>query len=314
MKFVTRGLILFVSASTATDSNIKQSLNIPNYDRYEDNFNNGFSEGALVLSPTPALVAHFSILLASKAEEDLCATDSVNELRLVRNSGRLTAGEVRVGEKTSLYYIYISFESEFMYIPGKDYDAIVGKLSIDPSLEIEKPIEFAASKVTSLPQIYVQFSKTQNSYVISPQAYSLCEPESVPEDKRKCILLIKRSKMDNHLILGRPFVNHVVSIINVGSTTPFYKMCIPKYLKTHVSASKSDRVVAMPWNANDYLMLVGLILLVIIVLLFFFGEQIRCWDRKRPRRSVPRSVQPAVVTANEQEEATQPLIINNTNA
>lgn len=273
-----------------------------------ESFINGFIDGGVAMVPHNDEGSIYSMQSALRMKVEECVEASIVNARLIRGSGRMTAGEVKVGDKEQeLVYLYLGMESEFLYIPGGDYDDIVRIIdekyfNMDPVA----PIILDRHLIPKLPNIEVQFSKSKVIWSIKPENYTWCKSKDPMVPASKCLLLVKKSKMDGHWNLGRPFLDGILTVASVGSTDPYVQLCYPRFGSNMSHYRTTDRVVGMPWTINDTLIVAGLVLLVLAILLYFYGDKMNCC-RKR-RRTANRTT--ASATGSASEGVTQPLIAN----
>lgn len=273
-----------------------------------DSFFNGFIDGGVAMVPDKDEGSIYSMQSARRMKVEECVEESIVNARLIRGSGRMTAGEVKVGDKEQeLVYLYLGMESEFLYIPGGDYDDIVRiidekYLNMDPVA----PIILDRHLIPKLPNIEVQLSKSKVIWRIKPENYTWCKSKDLTVPASKCLLLVKKSKMDGHWNLGRPFLNGILTVASVGSTGPYVQLCYPRFGSIMSHYRTTDRVVGMPWTINDILIVVGLFLFVLAILLFFYGDKMNCCRRRRGTAN--RTTASAAGSASEGD--TQTLIAN----
>ena len=286
MPAVIMKLALLVQIAVAAVPESPSPIDIPDYKDVEKSYKNDFIDGSLALLPTSS-GPRLTMGMPKTIDKKSCQKETVSALTLFRNGGRLSSGSIKLsGRDAQVEYIYLGMESPFIYMPPSEYNAFIKNIDETYIKNTPKgPIIFDAKLLQSLPSIQVQFSNTHSMYTIQPVAFTKCEAAKPEGNPQKCLLLVKRAFEFTHWVLGRPFLDHVVSSVSIGDTSPFYKICVAESTdeSKFVTYNHSDHSVSTPWTMNDYLMIVGLVLFILFLFLYFFAHKLPCF--KRPRRA-----------------------------
>ena len=228
-------------------------------------------------------------------EQTYCNVDTLAQVYLYKDGGRLSAGFTGVGPEGNIEYIYLAHESNFIYMPDAYFDKLVEFVDKGtPSTRYQKMVQFNASVLPSLPSIFIQFSNSNMQFEILPRAYTRCETKGDVAN-RKCVLLVKKNSA-GIWVLGKPFLSRVVTSVPIGTDPRGYmKICLPrKPADQFVAAYAVDIKRRLPYTTRDYLLYVALGLAVLLVILWLWSDKFcPCLKRRRGQTSTTAAARPA---------------------
>ena len=248
--------------------------------KLEKESHEGLSEAQLITMRSGAYLAS-----PRGVEQSYCNIDTLAQVYLYKDGGRLTAGFTGVGPDGGIEYIYLAHESNFIYMPDAYFDKLLAIIDKDTkSTRYQKMVYFNAPMIKNLPTLYIQFSNSNIQFEIHPQAYTRCETNGDVAN-RKCVLLVKQN-LAGIWMLGRPFLSRVITTLPIGSDARgFMKICLPRRpADKFVSAGGVDISRRLPYTTRDYLLYVALGLVVLIIILWLWSDKL-CPCFKRGRRS-----------------------------
>ena len=287
------GRLFGISAvlSTITDATPPA---IADLKKLEKESHEGLLEAQMITMNSRAYLAN-----SQGVEQTYCNIDTLAQVYLYKDSGRLTAGFAGVGPEGNIEYIYLAHESNFIYMPDAYFDRLLAVIDKDaPSTRYQKMVYFTAPVVKTLPTLYIQFSNSNIQFEIHPRAYTRCETKGDVAN-RKCVLLVKKN-LAGIWLLGKPFLSRVVTTVPIGTDPRGYmKICLPRTpADQFVKAGAVEISRRLPYTTRDYLLYVALGLVVLLIILWLWSDKLcPCLKRRRNQTTTVRPGNPPAAAA-----------------
>jgi hypothetical protein len=285
------------SGQAASDAD---NVAIPGYKELVKDYQNPSRSSSLVIAQDSNGKPKIMLAPILKVKKRMCYTnegegfETWSTLRLVSTVPGLTAGSIKIGEdKAETTFIHLLPESEFIHVPRGAFQRISNIVGLSGDKVMKTPWRFSRDKLKDLPTIDLQFAESNALFTLTPEAYTRCA-----KDGDECVLLVKLGSLEKRdfWFLGKPFFDYTVAVFSIGNyKDAFVHVCYPILAKGlreswPVKIIKSDNKVGMPWTANDYILMVLIVLFVLGCIYFIFRNRLTCC-RRRPRPQAAQSVE-----------------------
>ena len=242
--------------------------------------------------------AALGLMRASSVKKHKCEDNTWTPLSLTSSADQVTAGSVKYelakdgGNEVheSVHFMHVGLDIDYLYAPRDDYTAILTHLGFKDAAKakIDEVVRFAPSEMDKLPeQITIQFVNSKVQFAIKRAAFTKCETVAHGGANHTDCLLLMRPTPQNAWLVGKPLLDHIISVVSVGLSKPFISLCYPNnpVENAPVTFTLAEKTIGMPWTPNDYMYLVVIGIIALAGGLYVFGKLLKCCRGRRGRAS-----------------------------